>query len=77
MANLVVRNIGDDVVKALKAQAGLEGISAEAKHRLILEAALLPPQKKSFAEALLAIPTAGQNQDFERIQKNNRDDVFT
>lgn len=37
MENLVVRNIDDSVVKALKARAGLEGISAEAEHRKIID----------------------------------------
>ena len=36
MANLVVRNIDDDIVRALKEKAGRSGHSAEAEHRLIL-----------------------------------------
>jgi plasmid stability protein len=46
MAKLVVRNIDDEVVRALKEKAGLSGRSAEAEHRLILARALLMPQKK-------------------------------
>ncbi len=57
MANLIVRNVDDEVVKALKARAGLKGVSAEAEHRKLLKAALLKPQKRSFIEALKAIPT--------------------
>jgi len=68
MANLVVRNIDDEVVKALKARAGMQGISAEAEHRKILEQALLRPKKKSFAEALKAIPGVGSDGDFDRQQ---------
>ncbi len=76
MANLIVRNIDDEIVKALKAKAGLEGISAEAEHRKILEAALLKPKKKSFAEALKSIPCAGLDSDFERKQDESPKDVF-
>ncbi|WP_163836000.1 FitA-like ribbon-helix-helix domain-containing protein [Spartinivicinus ruber] len=77
MANLVVRNIDDDVVKALKALAGKHGISAEAEHRRILEAALLRPKKKSFVEALQTIPNVGLDSDFERVQDDQETDVFS
>jgi len=77
MANLVVRNIDDEIVRALKARAGSQGISAEAEHRKILEAALLRPKKKSFDEALRSIPAVGNDTDFERQQDNKADDVFT
>lgn len=68
MANLVVRNIDDEVVKALKAKAGLAGTSAEALHRQILEAALLRPQKRSLADVLKSIPSVGEDEDFNRKQ---------
>ena len=77
MANLVVRNIDDEVVKALKALAGKHGISAEAEHRRILEAALLRPKKKSFIEALQDIPNVGNDSDFERKQDEQAPDVFS
>ena len=76
MANLVVRNVDEDIVKALKARAGQNGISAEAEHRKILEAALLAPKKKSFAEVLKSIPNVGEDSDFQRHQDNESDDVF-
>ncbi|MCP5170319.1 MAG: DNA-binding protein [Hahellaceae bacterium] len=76
MANLIVRNIDDEIVKALKAKAGLDGISAEAEHRKILEDALLRPRKKSFAEALMEIPNVGKDEDFMRIQDEGAPDVF-
>ncbi|CAN5175412.1 hypothetical protein BH10PSE4_BH10PSE4_39600 [soil metagenome] len=40
MAQLLVREVPRDVVEALKRRAALNGRSAEAEHRLILEAAL-------------------------------------
>lgn len=47
MANLIVRNIDEKIVEALKAQAGKNGISAEAEHRRILESVLLKPKKRA------------------------------
>lgn len=76
MANLVVRNIDDEVVKALKARAGLLGISAEAEHRKILEKALLQPRKRSLIDALRTIPPVGEDSDFERKQDGEGSDVF-
>ena len=76
MGNLVVRNIDDEIVKALKARAGSNGISAEAEHRKILESVLMTPTKKSFAEVLLDMPNVGLDADFERLQGDEADDVF-
>ena len=76
MANLVVRNIDEEVVKALKARAGKHGVSAEAEHRRILESVLVRPKKKSFAEVLASIPNVGADQDFERVQDDRTKDVF-
>jgi plasmid stability protein len=76
MANLIVRNIDDEIVKALKIRASRHGISAEAEHRKILEQALIAPRKKSFVEVLRLIPDVGKDSDFERIQDGHADDVF-
>ena len=40
MAQLIVRDLDEDIVAALKARAARNGRSAEAEHRRILEAAL-------------------------------------
>lgn len=48
MAQLTVRNLGDDVVAALKARAANHGRSAEAEHRRILEDALRPRESQDF-----------------------------
>lgn len=56
MGNLIVRNIDEAVIKALKMRASQHGISAEAEHRRILEQVLLRPQKRSFSEVLRLIP---------------------
>lgn len=77
MANLIVRNIDDSIVKALKQRASSNGVSAEAEHRKILEQVLLQPPKKSFSEVLSLIPNVGQDADFERVQQDDTaHDVF-
>ena len=76
MANLIVRNIDEKIVDALKARAGKNGRSAEAEHRQILESVLLRPQKKSLAEALRTIPNVGEDKDFTRHDDNGEGNVF-
>jgi antitoxin FitA len=76
MANLIVRNIDETIVKALKKRASQHGVSAEAEHRKILEQVLLHPQKKSFAEVLSQIPTVGNDSDFERVQDDPAHPIF-
>ena len=76
MANLVVRNIDDEIVKALKEKAGLSGHSAEAEHRIILAQALLRPKRRSFTEILMDIPNVGRDTDFERLQEVSDRNVF-
>ena len=76
MANLIVRNIDDAIVQALKQRAGRNGVSAEAEHRKIFEQVLLQPPKKTFAEVLCLIPNVGQDSDFERVQDDKAPNVF-
>jgi antitoxin FitA len=74
MANLVVRNLDQRVVEALKQRAARHGRSAEAEHRAILEEVLiLVPQKKSFAEVLSSMPHVGQDEDFERVEDGHEE----
>ena len=68
MADLLVRGIEEDVVRALKAQAVAHGRSAEAEHRDILRTALTRPRRRSFADVLAAMPDVGCDADFERVQ---------
>lgn len=76
MPSLVVRNIDQDIVNALKKRAALYGRSAEAEHRLLLADILLKPVKKSFAEVLMGMPNVGNDSDFERIDDSKGRDVF-
>lgn len=76
MANLIVRNIDDDIAMALKQRASLHGISAEAEHRRILEQVLKRPQKRSFLDVLRDMPNVGRDEDFERQQDATAPDIF-
>ncbi len=76
MANLIVRNVNEDIIKALKTRAGRHGISAEAEHRKILAQALVKPRKRSFVEAIAAMPNVGKDSDFKRVQDNNNHHVL-
>ena len=66
MANLIVRNLDQQIVDALKQRAARHGRSAEAEHRALLESVLLQPRRKSFTEALADLPNVGKDDDFER-----------
>jgi plasmid stability protein len=68
MADLLVRGIDDELVRALKERAGIHGRSAEAEHREILASALQRPRRKSFAQVLAAMPDVGLDADFERAE---------
>jgi len=74
MAQLIVRNLPEGVVKALKLRAAENGRSAEAEHREILRQALLSSQKgQTLKDALLSMPEAGDDSDFERIRDLGRE----
>lgn len=66
MAQLVVRNLPDELVAALKRRAAKHNRSAEQEHREILRAALGGPRRRHLAEVLLAMPNAGNDEDFAR-----------
>ena len=77
MADLLVRGVDEEIVRALKARAGAHGRSAEAEHRAILAAALAGPRRRSFAELLASIPEVGTDTDFQRVQATgDAPDVF-
>jgi len=63
--NLVVRNVGEDVVLALKQLAAAHGRSAEAEHREILRTVLKRPKRRSVAEVLASMPNVGEDSDFD------------
>lgn len=77
MASLIVRNVDDEIVKALKIRAGEKGISAEAEHRNLLADALLTPRRRSFEEIIQSIPSVGRDDDFTRKEDESPNSVFT
>lgn len=72
MAQLVVRNLSDDLVKALELRAAKLNHSAEQEHREILEAALRGPKRKTLASALASMPNVGMDEDFVRHRGDER-----
>lgn len=72
MAQLIVRNLEDEIVQKLKVRAARRGRSAEAEHREILREALGGP-RQSFKEMLMAIPPVGDDEDFERPLDHGRE----
>jgi plasmid stability protein len=65
MKQLIVRNVGDETVRALKQRAARHGRSAEAEHREILRTALKADgESASFKMLLAAIPYVGSDEDF-------------
>ena len=72
MAQLMVRNLPEDLVAALKQRAAKHNRSAEQEHREILRAALSGPRRRHLAEILAAIPNVGRDQDFKRDQVDQR-----
>jgi len=67
MAQLLVRDLEDAVIQALKQKAAEDGTSVEEAHRRILRVALLSKKpKKGFKEFLLEMPEGGDHQVFDR-----------
>jgi antitoxin FitA len=62
--NLIVRNVDEQIVQALKERATQNGRSAEAEHREILKSALARPRKRSLNEVLASMPNVGRDEDF-------------
>ena len=74
MAQLIVRELEDAAVRALKLRAAKKGVSAEAEHRAILREVLLGRSSRSFKDALLAMPNVGNDADFAIDRDLDRDD---
>ena len=73
MAQLIVRNLEDAVVKALKMRAAENGRSAEEEHRELLRQALKPAFGSSLKALLTSMPGVGEDVDFERARDLGRD----
>lgn len=74
MAQLLFRDLEDEVVQALKQKAAEEGTSVEEAHRRVLRVALLSKRsRKSFKEFLLEMPEVGDDLLFERHRSSPRE----
>lgn len=71
MAQLIVRNLPEELVRALKLRAAENMRSAEEEHREILRSAL-QGDKPSLKSLLAAIPEVGEDADFAREQDLGR-----
>ncbi len=73
MAQLIVRNLEDTVVRALRERAAKKGRSTEAEHREILRDALVTARRATPLKALLRnMPDAGRDEDFTRPRAKGR-----
>jgi plasmid stability protein len=74
LRQLIVRNVDDSVVRALKQRAARHGRSAEAEHRELLRDALRDDiARTSFKAALAAMPNVGRDADFDLPRDMPRD----
>ena len=72
MAQLIVRDLPEELVLALKRRAAKSNRSAEQEHREILKAALTGTKRRPLAAVLASIPNVGEDADFGREQRDRR-----
>ena len=73
MAQLIVRNLDDEIVARLRQRAAQHGRSTEAEHREILRDVLMAKRgRRSFKEHLMQMPAGGRDSDFARSPDKGR-----
>ena len=72
MAQLIVRNLDDDIVARLRRRAAEHRRSVEAEHREILREVLADRQRGSLKARLLEMPDVGRDGDFVRKPDTGR-----
>ena len=73
MPQLIVRNLDESVVRALRERAARKGRSTEAEHREILRDALIANRRRTSLKAVLqSVPDAGDDADFARPRARKR-----
>jgi antitoxin FitA len=73
MAQLIVRDIEEELVSELRLRAERNGQSTEEEHRQILRRALAPSRfSSSLKELLEQMPDVGTDEDFARSQDPGR-----
>ncbi|MEF9956888.1 MAG: plasmid stabilization protein [Acinetobacter sp.] len=72
MANLTIRNVPDEIHRALKIRAAKNGCSTEAEIRHILENVVKPTQQLGLGDqlAFLASEQGLSNHDIEILEQN-------
>lgn len=74
MAQLIVRNLDQEIVNRLRQRAAANGRSVEAEHRELLREALLGERAaRDLKELLLSFPDVGEDELFERTNGDYRD----
>lgn len=74
MAQLIVRNLDESLVRELKIRAARNGRSAEEEHREILREVLKPQESRPSLKKLIEeMPYDGHDDDFERQTDFGRD----
>jgi antitoxin FitA len=69
MGQLIVRNLEDDIIQALRRRAAQHGRSAEAEHRAILRESLAKEVSRgSFKSFLASMPAVGDDADFTPVK---------
>ena len=64
MSQLIVRNLDEEIVAALRRRAARHGRSAEAEHRAILREVLAAEgERPSFKAFLASMPDVGEDED--------------
>jgi plasmid stability protein len=72
VAQLTVRNLGEELVQALRERAARHGRSAEEEHRQILKEVLRPDRPRvSLKDLISQMPEVGE-EDFTRIDDLGR-----
>lgn len=73
MAQLIVRNLEEALVRQLEVRAAAHGRSAEEEHREILRRTLGPAAAPPLKQSLLAMPDHGADRDFDRADDRGRE----
>ena len=73
MTQLTVRNVSEQVVRALKQRAAAHGRSAEAEHRELLRKALVPEQEGFAARARALRQRLRSSVDSSELIRGDRD----
>lgn len=76
MAQLIVRNLDEALVRELKVRAARHGRSAEEEHREILRRVLRPGAGIPLKQMLLSMPDVGADSDFDRDDDKGREIIW-